>query len=95
VCLLFESDAADARLVGIEVIVGPNVYATFSADEKMMWHYHKEEIPKVSATLPDLSTDEAAQIVKNIEDTYGKIYLIWDPGKSNGPTGQPRVTVLH
>jgi hypothetical protein len=94
-CLLFESDEPDARLVGVEVIVGPAVYATFSADEKAMWHYHKEEIPKVSATLPDLSAEEAAKVVKSIEDTYGKIYLIWDPGKTSVPTGQPSVTVLH
>ncbi len=94
-CLLFDSDAPDARLVGVEVIVGPDVYATFSADEKMLWHYHKEEIPKVSATLPDLSAEEAAKVVKSIEDTYGKIYLLWDPGTTNVPTGQPSVTVLH
>ncbi len=81
--------------MGVEVTVGPNVYATFSADEKTMWHYDKEEIRKVSATLPDLSTDEAAKVVKSIEDAYGKIYLIWDPGKTNGPTGPPSVTVLH
>ncbi len=77
------------------MIVTPDVHAKFSAAEKKLWHYHKEEIPKVSATLPDLSPEEAAKVVKSIEDTYGKIYLLWDPAKRSSPTGQPSVTVLH
>jgi uncharacterized protein DUF1264 len=93
-CQLYDSDNPNARLVGTEVIVGPDVYKRFSAAEKKMWHYHKTEIPKVSATLPDLSADEAAKVVKSIEDTYGKVYLLWDPGKSDLPTGRPSVTIL-
>lgn len=93
-CLLFASDDPDARLVGVEVIVGPDVYATFTADEKAMWHYHRDEIPKVSATLPDLSPEEAAKVVESIQETYGKVYLLWDPTKDSEPTGQPSVTVL-
>ena len=93
-CLLFESDQPDARLAGVETIVAPDVYAKFSADEKAMWHYHKIEIPKVSATLPDLSAEEAKKVVDSITETYGKIYLLWDPGKNDGPTGSPSVTIL-
>ena len=94
-CLLFESDEPDARLVGVEVIVGPEVYGAFSAEEKAMWHYHKTEIPKVQATLPDLSAEEAAKVVKSIEETYGKIYLLWDPSANNVATGSPSVTILQ
>ena len=94
-CLLFESDAPDARLVGVEVIVGPDVYAAMSAEEKAMWHYHRDEVPKVSATLPDVSEEEAKKIVDSILETYGKIYVLWDPGKDKGPNGNPFVTILH
>jgi hypothetical protein len=93
-CQLYDSDAADARLVGAEVIIAPEVYKKFTAAEKRMWHYHKIEIPKVSATLPDLSQEEAAKVVKSIEETYGKIYLLWDPGVATVPTGRPTVTIL-
>ena len=93
-CLLYDGDADDARLVGAEVIVGPDVYQKFRAAEKKLWHFHKTEIPKVSATLPDLSADEAAKVVKDIENTYGKIYLLWDPGKGDVPTGRPSLTIL-
>lgn len=93
-CLIFESDEPDSRLVGAEVIVGPDIYNSFSADEKKMWHYHKTEIPKVEATLPDVSAEEAGNIVKSMEETYGKVYLLWDPGKNQMPTGSPSVTIL-
>ncbi|SRR5581483_10995913 len=93
-CQLYDSDAPDARLVGVEVIVGPDVYKKFGKAEQGLWHYHKTEIPKVSATLPDLTKEEADKVVKDIENTYGKIYLLWDPGKPELPSGRPTVTVL-
>jgi Protein of unknown function (DUF1264) len=93
-CQIYDSDSPDAKLVGVEVIVSPETYKTFSAAEKARWHYHKTEIPKVSATLPDLSPEEAAKVVKEIEGTYGKVYLLWDPGKGQPAVGQPSLSIL-
>ena len=93
-CQLYDTDAPDAKLIGVEVIVDAATYNKFSTTEKAMWHYHKEEIPKVDAKLPDVSPEEAAKIVKSIEETFGKIYIIWDPSKSNVPQGKPDVTIL-
>ncbi|WEX74111.1 OBAP family protein [Sinorhizobium numidicum] len=94
-CLLFDSDNADAHLVGVEVIVGPDVYNKFDDGEKKLWHYHRTEVPKVSATLPDLSEEEAKKVLEGILETYGKVYLLWDPGKIDEPTGNPSVTLLE
>jgi Protein of unknown function (DUF1264) len=94
-CLLFASDDPDAPLVGIEVVVDASTYEAFDEAEQELWHYHKEEIPKVEATLPDLSPEEAAQIVAQIEETYGKLYILWDPTQSEFPTGEPSLTILH
>jgi Protein of unknown function (DUF1264) len=93
-CQIYDSDRPDAKLVGVEVIVSPETYQTFSAAEKRRWHAHKTEIPKVSATLPDLSPEEAAKVVKKIEGTYGKVYLLWDPGKGQPAVGQPTLSIL-
>ena len=93
-CQLYDSNAPDARLVGVEVIVDPATYAKFSAAEKATWHYHRVEIPLVAATLLDMSPEEAAKVLKKIEDTYGKIYLLWDPALQSLPTGKPSITVL-
>lgn len=91
-CQLYDSDKPDARLVGVEVIVGPDVFAKFTDDEKKLWHYHKEEIGKVDASLPGLSAEEAAKVVKSIEETYGKIYVLWE---GDLPVGRPTVTIIE
>jgi uncharacterized protein DUF1264 len=93
-CQLYDSGAADARLVGVETIVPSATYAKFSAAEKAQWHYHRVEIPLVSAAVLDMSPDEAEKVVNSIVDTYGKIYLLWDPSRQSMPTGQPSVTIL-
>jgi hypothetical protein len=93
-CQLYESDAPDARLVGVEVIADPATYARFSPAEQALWHYHRVEIPLVAATLLDMTPDEAARVLNQIQDTYGKIYLLWDPSVQRLPTGKPSITVL-
>lgn len=94
-CQIYNSDAPDAQLVAVETIVGPAAYKSFSAQEQAMWHYHKTEIAKVNATLPGMSPEEAKKTVAAISDTYGKVWVLYDPMATNGmPTGQPTVTVL-
>lgn len=77
--LLYDSDAPNARLIGIETIISPRMYAALPEDEKPNWHYHKTEIPMVDAKLPDLSAKEVAAVVAKLEDTWGKVEIIWEP----------------
>ena len=93
-CQLYDSDKPDARLIGVEVIVDKETWMKFSKKEKALWHHHKIEIPKVEAVLPDVSPEEAAKILKSMEETYGKVYLLWDPAKKE-PLGKPQVSILH
>ena len=93
-CQLYDSDKPDARLIGVEVIVDKETWKKFSKKEKALWHYHKIEIPKVEAVLPDVSPEESAKIIKGMEETYGKVYILWDPVKKE-PLGKPQVSVLH
>jgi hypothetical protein len=74
--------------------VSPEVYSTFSPEEKRLWHWHRYEVPRVNASLPDLSKDDAEKVVAQILPTYGKIYILWDPMTDANPVGQPSITVL-
>ena len=95
-CQIYDSDAPDARLVAVESIVPPAMYKSFTPQEQAYWHYHKDEIPKVNATMPDVTPAEAAKMISQISDTYGKIWLLYDPMATNNmPIGQPTITVLH
>ncbi|MBI3379628.1 DUF1264 domain-containing protein [Candidatus Gottesmanbacteria bacterium] len=93
-CQLYDSDNPDAKLVGVEMVVPTDTYNKFNAKEKAYWHYHKWEIPKVNAKMPDLSEEEAMKVMKGLEETYGKIYLLWDPSKGDMPVGDPSITIL-
>lgn len=94
-CQIYNSDAPDAHLIAVETIVGPATFKSFPAQEQALWHYHKTEIPKVNATLPGMSPADAKKTIDAISDSYGKVWLLFDPLDTNGlPTGQPVVTVL-
>lgn len=93
-CQLYDSDEKDARIVGVETVVDTATWKRFTTDEQNLWHYHKEEIPKINAKLPDLSPEEATKVVQTLNETYGKVYLLWDPAKSDLPIGKPGITIL-
>jgi len=90
-CLLFDSDAPNAHVIGVETIISPEIYAKLPMEERSSWHYHKDEIPLVDAKLPGLSDEEAKKVVAAIEDTYGKVIIFWVPGTA-APMGVPSVT---
>ena len=96
-CLIFDSDAPNARLVEVETIVSPQVYHAMPRSEQAYWHWHKYEIPRVNATMPGMSPAQVKKAVAAINPTYGKIWMLWDPlSTANGwPMGAPRVMVLH
>ena len=92
-CQLYDSDKPDARLIGVEVVVDKETWGKFPKKEKALWHYHKTELLKVDPTLPDLSPEEGAKTLKGMEETYGKVYILWNPAK-NEPIGRPAVSIL-
>lgn len=93
-CQIYDGDKPDARLVAVEVIVDKATWEKFPKQEKALWHHHKVEIPKVEAVLPDVSPEESAKTLKSLEETYGKVYVLWDPSKKE-PVGKPQVSILH
>lgn len=52
--------------------------------------YPKEELEQVDPVLPDMTEEEAAEFAASIEETYGKIFLIWDSPRDDLPIGQPQ-----
>lgn len=93
-CQLFDSDEANARLIGVEVVIGSDLYDQVSDEEKPNWHHHDAEIARaeVDIQLPDLSEEEASAVAEALRPTYGKILIVWDP---NDPVPkQPQVVIV-
>ena len=94
-CLLFPTGMEDqARPYGMEYIIGVDAYEGFSEEEKLLWHYHKTELPKVNAALPDLTAAEAEPLMPVLNETYGKIVYFWQLG-DDYPVGQPFVVIIE
>jgi len=93
-CQIYDSSDNDARLVGMEVIVGPEMYNTFLSEEKKLWLPSKDQMQLISANMPDLSSDQFTNFTQSLSGSYSKVYLLWDPGKLNLPTGNPQVTII-
>ena len=94
-CQIYESNDADARLVGMEVIVGNEMYSGFSAAEQKNWVLTKDLMQQTSVAMPDLSAEQFTNVAQSFAGNYSKVYLLWDPGKINLPTGNPVVTVAN
>lgn len=43
-CIIYDSDAPDARLIGIEYIISRRLYEELPEDEKKYWHSHVYEV---------------------------------------------------
>ena len=94
-CQIYGSDDSNAALVATEVIVPTAAWKKMDAKEQASWHYHKTEIPKVNAKMPDVTPAAAKKMVAGMMETYGKIYMLWDPMDGKGPSGAPTLNILE
>jgi hypothetical protein len=93
-CLLFPTGMNDQdKLYGIEYVIPANQYNTLPEEEKKYWHYHLTELPRVNATLPDMTAEEAAKVKPILDETYGKVVYFWQYGDKL-PIGEPKAVII-
>jgi hypothetical protein len=93
-CLLFPTGMNDQdKLYGIEYVIPANQYNTLPEEEKKYWHYHLTELPRVNATLPDMTAEEAAKVKPILDETYGKVVYFWQYGDQL-PIGEPKAVII-
>ncbi|GAA6059632.1 hypothetical protein JCM10212_004135 [Sporobolomyces blumeae] len=98
-CVIYDSDKADARLIGIEYVIEEDVFLTLDAEEKKFWHSHKYEVEsgqlclKSKALVPTMVEDVAEQdAMKELHKTYGKTIHTWSIDSTPQlPLGPPRL----
>jgi Protein of unknown function (DUF1264) len=93
-CLLFPTGMNDQdKPYGIEYVIPANQYNTLPEEEKKYWHYHLTELPRVNATLPDMTPEEAAKVKPILDETYGKVVYFWQYG-DKFPIGEPKAVII-
>jgi len=97
-CLIYASDAPDAPLVAVELVVDEATYNGLDAAEQRLWHSNVAEAAAGSdPNRPAPSLAEAAtEAAQAGGATYGKLILLGDPESIGDlPTGEPQVIYPH
>lgn len=95
ICLMFHSGMKDQdKPIGFEYIITSAQYKSLPKIEQKYWHYHKEEIPRAHATLPDLTAQESGKIIPDINQTYGKVIYFQQP-HDKFPLGEPYIVIVQ
>jgi hypothetical protein len=88
-CLLFDSDAKDAKLLGIEYIVSDEQYQALPEEEKKYWHPHTYEVLAGGLTAPEMPWNDEMKFMKFILTTWGKTWHTWPDPSTPVPMGEP------
>jgi hypothetical protein len=90
-CVIFDRNAPDARLIGIEYIITRERFEGLPDDEKRLWHSHHYEVKSgilVAPGIPDLA--ERAYF-EDLVTTYGKTFHTWQYDRDDFPYGVPQL----
>ncbi|KAF8449728.1 hypothetical protein BDZ91DRAFT_751677 [Kalaharituber pfeilii] len=96
-CLLYDSDAKDARLIGIEYMISERLYKDLDPEEKKYWHSHVFEVKSGMLVMPRPAVMPQAvweraetKAMEEVVTVYGKIYHLWQTDKGHKlPVGPP------
>lgn len=87
-CQIYETDAKDAKLLGVEYIISNEAYQKLPADEKKYWHPHAYEIMSGQLIAPDMK-DMGDEVFKGLVETWGKTWHTWRDPATPYPVGEP------
>lgn len=99
-CILYDSPNPGARLIGIEYMITPKLYATLDTEERKLWHSHVFEVksgmlimPQPSALVPTAAWEQAESAeMEDVIELYGKVYHLWQVDKGHKiPLGEPKL----
>lgn len=90
-CVIFDRNATDARLIGIEYIISEERFRTLPADEKKLWHSHHYEVKSGVLTAPGVPEIAEHSYFKDLVSTYGKTFHTWQYDREDFPYGVPQL----
>jgi hypothetical protein len=95
VCQLYDSNSANATLIGIEYIITQEQYDSLPNREKPYWHAHREELrpERADPRVPELSPEQAQAEMAKMFPTWGKVIITWIPS-DDLPSFPPQVQLV-
>jgi hypothetical protein len=95
ICQLYDSNSANATLIGIEYIITQQQYDSLPDREKPYWHAHREEFSpnRADPMMPELTPEQAQAEMAKMLPTWGKVIITWMPG-DDMPSFPPQVQLV-
>lgn len=91
-CVIYDSDAPDAKLIGIEYIISAKLFATLPPQEQELWHSHVYEVTGGLITTPSVPTIAEKAAMQRMISTYGKTFHTWQVDRGDRlPLGIPQL----
>lgn len=91
-CVLYDSDRADARLIGIEYVIPESVFVGLPAEEKVLWHSHRYEVAAGLLVASGLDDGAQQKLMTELVTSYGKTWHTWQIERGDLlPLGLPKL----
>ncbi|CAF1058452.1 unnamed protein product [Rotaria sordida] len=91
-CVIYDSDRADARLIGIEYIISEKIFNQLPPEEKKLWHSHVYEVKSGELITPGVPDIAEKEVMKELINTYGKTFHTWQIDRGDTiPLGVPQL----
>ncbi len=88
-CLLYDSTAKDARLLGVEYIISDRLYRGLPEIERKYWHPHTYEVLAGGLIAPSMKPVDELAFMKALLLTWGKTWHTWPDPQTSIPMGEP------
>ncbi|MER7011506.1 OBAP family protein [Saccharopolyspora sp. NPDC000359] len=90
-CVIFDRNAPDARLIGIEYIISEDRFRELPDDEKRLWHSHHHEVKSGVLVAPGVPELAEHAYFTDLVTTYGKTFHTWQYDRDDFPYGIPQL----
>ena len=90
-CVIFDRNAPDARLIGIEYIISEERFRALPEDEKRLWHSHHFEVKSGTLVAPGIPELAERAYFQDLVTTYGKTFHTWQYDRDDFPYGIPQL----
>ncbi|MDQ2804402.1 MAG: OBAP family protein [Pseudomonadota bacterium] len=90
-CVIYDRNAPDARLIGIEYIISEERFRSLPEDEKRLWHSHHYEVKSGQLLAPGIPERAERAYFADLATTYGKTFHNWQIDRDDFPYGAPQL----
>jgi len=91
-CVIYDSDEANAKLIGVEYIIPRSEFEKLPVEEKKYWHSHVFEVKSGLLVMPGIPQLMEDREMNNLVNTYGKTWHFWQTDRGDRlPYGEPKL----